>query len=350
MANAARELAAPAASVIPEQNLWSEYEIDTAISLIDRPLRNLKHGSAFAVLDSYGDVGAVRDTAEGVYYRDTRYLSHFELRIEGKRPLLLSSILHDDKAALSVDLANSDVSTGGRNMLRDTIFIGRTKFLWNGVCYERLVLKNFDRTPQRFCLDILFDADFQDLFEVRGTTRPRRGRRTSSVERPDRLKFHYRGLDRIERRTVLTFGPEPRYLEVGRATFDVGLKSGEQKSIFVSVSCQEEAANPVSNFFKGYREMRRARRSSTYLYLDNASSASDDAGPGKSHVYAHTDGQQRGRPKLSGPVCQVPARRSGGGSYPSSRSHEQHRSLGNGQDAHWCRILASADRRLAGDG
>ena len=93
-------------------NVWSEYEIETHTSLVDRPLRTLKHGDAFAVLDSYGDIGTIQDTAEGLFYRDTRYLSHYELRIEGKRPLLLSSTMHEDKAALSVDLTNPDVALG----------------------------------------------------------------------------------------------------------------------------------------------------------------------------------------------------------------------------------------------
>jgi glycogen debranching enzyme-like protein len=88
------------------QNLWSEYEIETTVSLVDRALGNLKHEDTFAVLDSHGDIGAVKDTAEGLFYRDTRFLSHYELRIEGKRPLLLSSIMHEDKAAFSVDLTN----------------------------------------------------------------------------------------------------------------------------------------------------------------------------------------------------------------------------------------------------
>jgi glycogen debranching enzyme len=246
-----------------DQNLWSEYEIETAISLIDRPLRNLKHGDAFAVLDSYGDIGAVKGTAEGLFYRDTRYLSHYELRIEGKRPLLLSSIMHEDKAALSVDLTNSDISLGERKMLRDTIFVGRTKFLWNAVCYERITLKNYDRAARRFHLDILFDADFQDLFEVRGTARPNRGRRTAEVERSDRVKFRYDGLDKLERRTVLTFTPDPWKLQVGRATFDVKLEAGEQTSLFVTASSEEQTRNEVGDFFKGYREMRRARRAST---------------------------------------------------------------------------------------
>ena len=111
-----------------------DHEIEAQTSLVERSLRNLKHGDAFAVLDSYGDIGTIKDTPEGLFYRDTRYLSHLELRIDGKRPLLLSSVIHEDKAALSVDLTNPDVRarTEATSSPRDTIFLERTKFLWQG--------------------------------------------------------------------------------------------------------------------------------------------------------------------------------------------------------------------------
>ena len=113
-----------------------------------------------------------KDTAEGLFYRDTRYLSHYELRIEGKRPLLLSSAMHEDKSALSVGLTNPDIPLGEHDKLpRDTIFLERTKFVWKAVCYERMNIKNYDRVRRRLRLDVLFGADFHDLFEVRGTKR-----------------------------------------------------------------------------------------------------------------------------------------------------------------------------------
>jgi glycogen debranching enzyme len=37
-----------------------------------------------------------RGVPEGLYHRDTRHLSHLFLTIEGERPILLSSTLHDD--------------------------------------------------------------------------------------------------------------------------------------------------------------------------------------------------------------------------------------------------------------
>ena len=112
MMDAARDLAPTTNTDGRDPNVWSEYEIETQTSLVDRPLHSLKHGDAFAVLDSYGDIGTIADTAEGLFYRDTRYLSHYELRIEGKRPLLLSSAMHEDKAALSVALTNPENSPG----------------------------------------------------------------------------------------------------------------------------------------------------------------------------------------------------------------------------------------------
>jgi glycogen debranching enzyme len=246
------------------KNLWSEYDIESNTSLTDRPLRTLKHGDSFAVLDSSGDIGAVPDTAEGLFFHDTRYLSHYELRIEGKRPLLLSSSMHEDKAALSVALANPDVHYGEHDKLpRDTIFLERTKFIWKAVCYERINVKNFDCVRRRLRIDVLFGADFQDLFEIRGTKRARRGRQTAQPDRSDRAEFCYAGLDGVARRTVLRFSPAPTWIEVNRATFAFELGPGEQTSFFVNVSCEEGDEVRGGDFLLAYRDSRRARRAST---------------------------------------------------------------------------------------
>ena len=78
-----------------------------------RPAR-LKHGDTFAVLDSNGDLLAWEGNPDGLYHQDTRNLSHFELRLNGARPLLLSSNVESDNAALTVDLTNPDFFEGDR--------------------------------------------------------------------------------------------------------------------------------------------------------------------------------------------------------------------------------------------
>jgi glycogen debranching enzyme len=241
----------------------SGHKMEAESSLIDRPLRSLKHGDAFSVLDSRGDIGTVRDTAEGLFYRETRYLSHIELRLEGKRLLLLSSATHDDQAALTVDLTNPDLYTDAEKLPRETIFLARTKFLWNAVCYERLRIRNFTPVHRRLRLNFLFDADFRDLFEVRGLERLRRGRGSVRVMAPDRVEFSYSGLDAIERRTSIRFMPAPQVIETDHATLEIALAPSGQTSIFVSVSCEEGEPAHVMNFFDAYRASRRARRART---------------------------------------------------------------------------------------
>ena len=58
---------------------------------------------------------------------------------------------------------------------RDSLYLGRLKFLRGGACYERFRLRRFGPLPAPIPLEIAFGADFADLFEVRGEHRPRRG-------------------------------------------------------------------------------------------------------------------------------------------------------------------------------
>jgi glycogen debranching enzyme len=115
-------------------------------------------------------------------------------------------------------------------------------------------------------VDLLFDADFHDLFEVRGTKRLRRGNVSAHVVEPDAVAFHYEGLDKIERRTVIRFTPAPQSIETNRATIEVELAPYEQISLFVAVSCEEDGTDEAAsenNFFRAYRDTRRARRAAT---------------------------------------------------------------------------------------
>ena len=246
-------------------NLWSEYDIEAKTSLTDRALRNLKYGDAFAVLDGHGDIGTIEDTAEGLFFNDTRFLSRFELRLQGKRPLLLNSRIYDDKAVLSVDLTNPDLKSPTDNILRDTIFLQRRKFLLRQICYERVSIKNFSSRSHHVGLSFIFAADFLDMFEVRGTHRMHRGVVQAQVLQPDRTEFRYVGLDRLERRTTLEFRPAPMVLEEHRAAFEIALAPHEQKSVFIIVSCLvgDEPQRGPTRFLSAYREIRRARRQAT---------------------------------------------------------------------------------------
>ena len=237
-----------------------QHYIEVEGSLVQRRLRSLKHGDAFAVFDEYGDIGVIGTGPEGLYFNDTRFLSWYDFRFEGKRPLLLGSVVQDDNAAFSVNLTNPDVHTDGIISLpRDTIAIERTKFLWQAVCYERIGFRNYADSTRHFQIEIGFGADFHDLFEVRGTARNQRGTCTATVTK-DYIEYCYKGLDDRIRKTDLRFWPLPSRLEPGRATFDLELAPNGRQSLFVWVICEDGNKPEQEAFGRAFRARRRAIR------------------------------------------------------------------------------------------
>ena len=252
-----------------------EHYIETQTSLVERVLRTLKQGDTFGVLDTYGDVGTFGETPEGIFMRDTRYLSLFEMRFEGRRPLLLGSVIQNDNAALTVDLANPDITQGDKLVFpRDVISIDRTKLLWDGTCYERIGFRSFDDRARTFRITIRFDADFRDLFEVRGAHRDKRGTRSAKIVGPNLFEYLYTGLDSVQRRTRLEFDPPPKRLEAGLAEFEITLEAGARTAIFVAVCCDEGKARRRARFFPAFRaarrELRAMRQAATHIETDNS--------------------------------------------------------------------------------
>ncbi|MCJ2127746.1 glycogen debranching N-terminal domain-containing protein [Methylobacterium sp. E-045] len=221
-----------------------QYHIEAQTSLVERPLRSLKYGEAFAVLDSYGDIG-VLPGPEGLYFQDTRYLSRLGFTIEDQRPLLLSSVMQDDNGALSVDMTTPDIRIDAHDettIPRELIAIERTKFLFKGACYDRIGLRNYDSRHWKLKIGVTFDADYRDLFEVRGMDRPVRGKRSVQVASESEVQFRYVGLDEVVRTTSLHFGPKPHHIEPGRAEFEVSLPPGGRTSLFIRVVCESHRA------------------------------------------------------------------------------------------------------------
>src|SRR5919202_3329490 len=163
----------------------------------------LKHGETFAVFDYSGDIGALGTGEQGLYYEGTRYLSLFRLRLNGQKPLLLSARVKEDNELFGADLTNPDIPLGGDRVLtRDLVHLFRARFLWDGTWHERIRLWNYSRSPVGISLTFDVDADFADIFEVRGTTRARRGQRMTPIVDGQTLRIGYHGLDNEQRWTV----------------------------------------------------------------------------------------------------------------------------------------------------
>ncbi len=233
-------------------------------SLVDEPPRTLKHGDTFALFDHYGDLASRRGNTLGLYHKDTRHLSRLKLTVERRSPLLLSSTVRTNNAVLDVDLTNPDIQHGEvLGLPKDTVHITRTKFLWNGGCYETVALRNFGEMPLRLLIGFDFDADFADLFEVRGFQRHTRGRVTVAAHGDDAVRFNYAALDGLPRVTDIFFSPAPRELHTHHATFEVDLPPKAHRSIVMSIHCSNGDNWSERHVFRAMRAARRELRDAT---------------------------------------------------------------------------------------
>lgn len=190
--------------------LENKYFISVHSTYADNRIQVLNHADTFGIFDRWGDMKQIGEGVQGIYHQGTRFLSDIELRINGKRPLLLSSSIKDENETLSVDLTNPALHTGETMIPKDVIHIGRTKFLFNGACYEQIKLTNFGHGPYQFELSLSFDADFRDIFEVRGMKRERRGEINEIKHFPEgQVRICYVGLDGVRRMTQVYFSRTP---------------------------------------------------------------------------------------------------------------------------------------------
>ncbi len=239
-----------------------QFYIAATSSLLERRPRTLKHDDTFAVFDHYGDILHGVNSPEGLFHRDTRYLSRFELQINGVRPLLLSSTVRDNNTLLTVDLTNPDIFEAEQLVLaRDLLHVTRSKLLWNAVCHERLAVRNFDARPQRVELSLSFDADFSDIFEIRGHQRLRRGKLSVRTHGRDAARYDYVGLDGVGRSMLIQLDPVPTQLAADHVQFAFELQPGESRSVFAAIHCHDGSvvqSQPARTFFKAFRSAKRA--------------------------------------------------------------------------------------------
>src|SRR5690606_30566677 len=217
----------------------NQYYILASSSLSDNRTEVLKHGETFGVFDLHGDIYQIGQNALGIYHEGTRFLSGFELNIEGQRALLLSSNKSENNEIHAVDLTNPDFfDKTGEMVLRGTIHILRNKFLLDAVVYERIRFINFGNEEVNFNIELKFNADYSDIFEARGTHRVRRG------EIKDQRNFHngillgYTGLDKISRDTRIEFQPAPFRKEGASIYYEIRLNPKEEFSIDLSMACE----------------------------------------------------------------------------------------------------------------
>ncbi|HYC85487.1 MAG TPA: glycogen debranching N-terminal domain-containing protein, partial [Chryseosolibacter sp.] len=214
----------------------NKHYILASSALADQKTIVLKEGDTFALFEVHGDIFQIPSGSLGVYHNGTRYLSKMELTINGLKPLLLSSFPREDNQMIIVDLTNPDLSLDNDNaVLRGTIHISRSKFLWQGAYHERIRFINFGLEPTQFHVQLKYDADFADIFEVRGTTRQKKGQKLSGKQSDNGVTFSYNGLDNINRETTIQLNPKPQSIDRDGVRYD-NIKMNPKDEFIIEVS------------------------------------------------------------------------------------------------------------------
>jgi glycogen debranching enzyme len=250
--------------------------------LRSEPLHVLKHDDLFAVFNASGDFHGLlhhvgpSTGADGLFQDDTRILSKLTLRVAGTIPQLLGGTIGRDNVVFSAHLTNPAFhDRTGKLVPAGQIAIHRRRLLWHRSLYEALRVQNFSPEPVVADLHMDVDADFRDVFEIRGVSRAKRGELLPPRIESNSLTLSYRGLDGQFRRTAISFSVAVEISDQ-RIRIPIDLAPGQSLHLIVTVSSTAAPASPDRGAFlralKGSkRTARRAIRELKPIATSNAS-------------------------------------------------------------------------------
>ncbi|WP_424356806.1 glycogen debranching N-terminal domain-containing protein [Methanocella sp. MCL-LM] len=193
----------------------------------------------FVTLDN-GEIPIGGNYGYGLYFKDCRFLSGYLLKIMGMSPTPILS--NDERGYQSlVVMTNPEfLDCKGDTIDKETILISRNTVI-PGCILETLTVENYN--PVNVTLDILmeFDADFTDIFTIRGITGPAGGTILPVGYSGGEMRLSCAGKDGHLRETIISFEPAPRIVNGKSCTFQLSLRPHETRAIKVQIFVSDTA-------------------------------------------------------------------------------------------------------------
>lgn len=195
---------------------------------------NILEGSTFMVSDVRGDVVPEDEQSSGLFFRDMRHLSRWEIRLNGRELEALSG------DAIEYDQALFYLAEPTGTVYRNAqIGIVRARHI-GGRLRERLEVSNYSGEPRSLEISILFAADFADLFEVKDQT-PKAGSSHDRVGDGAVLLWYQRQDFRRETRITAPGA----YCTDRSLTWRISLAAGQTWTGEVDVAVGSDTPRPV---------------------------------------------------------------------------------------------------------
>ena len=230
-----------------------------------RKVNNLTliNGKTFLSTTVAGDITPPGAPDVGFFHDDTRFLSRLELKVGGQRTVVLSSSTEKTFAS-KIELTTSTLAQiNSFDLPENTVHIRRQQLLASDVLYDSIMVSNFNQSEAELLIEIAVEADFVDVFQVRGCARHKQGRYYKPTFRENSLVFFYLGLDGISRETTIHFHTPPDEIESPflRWRFKVPATGFRELLNTISYRVGDERSRPKEkSVVLGFRERREAYR------------------------------------------------------------------------------------------
>lgn len=189
---------------------------------------SLKHGEVYSVTNDYGDIDQSL-MGTGIFYKDTRFLKHYVMKVNGQPCIFLTK--KQNKGIENIfKLSNGDINAGDSHYEKMDLEINRSQLIYDDVFYDKVEVINGSQKNINCSITFTLDAVFEDIFEVRGAKREKRGQIKSPIIDNNRLVFSYEGLDEIERK-LNVYGTKGIKVSENEITYQVSLAPGERDTV-----------------------------------------------------------------------------------------------------------------------
>ena len=193
--------------------------------------RLIKEGDLFLLTDQAGNIRKNTDVQYGLYTKDTRFLSRYELFVDNKKPFILSSGETEDRIN-KICLTNKNIKKGES----EEALIKREQIIFNGMVYDRILIKNYFSQPLTLKLTLKVDADYLDIFQVRDYVKENR---LGAILNPSKSKngivLGYLGKDDIRRETKVKILSKEGKIYKDRIELSFRLKHKQEKELTIGI-------------------------------------------------------------------------------------------------------------------
>jgi glycogen debranching enzyme len=198
---------------------------------------SILEGSTFVVSDLAGDIHAGPDEPAGLFYRDMRHLSGWQIRLNGRELISLGGgPIEYDEALFFLIAPTGTVYRNSR------IALIRRRHVGDGM-QEQLQLDNHGLETLRLQITMVFAADFADIFEVKDRL-AKKGQLYQRVEE-NLVVLGYQREDLCRETTIHAPGA---FFTDSTLTYRVELPPGETWCADIDISVATERLRPTATW------------------------------------------------------------------------------------------------------